>query len=157
MRATLGAVGLSAVLAARRLGTEQIVLMGSHKVRTDLGREFGAVEVVSERGAGAAERVRELTGGDGTGTVLDCVGTMLPAKHVRDILNDPRVSAAIYNHPGPPGGNLGLQISGTAEHLTSESSASGWQSFKIKPREIWCFDVLTAERGHPCLAQPGAV
>lgn len=61
-------------------------------------------------------------------------------KHVRDILNDPRVCAAIYSHPGPPGGNLGLQISGTAEHLTSESPASGWQSFKIKPREIWCLD-----------------
>jgi len=71
-----GAVGLSAVLAARRLGAEQIVLIGSHKARTDLGQEFGAIEVVSERGTGAAERVRELTGGDGTGTVLDCVGTM---------------------------------------------------------------------------------
>ena len=61
-------------------------------------------------------------------------------QHVRHILSDPRVSAAIYSHPGPSGGNLGLQISGTAEHLTCESSASGWQSFKIKPREIWCFD-----------------
>jgi threonine dehydrogenase-like Zn-dependent dehydrogenase len=74
-----GAVGLSAVLAARRLRAEQTVLMGSHKVRTDLGREFGATEVVSERGAGAAERVRELTGGNGTGTVLDCVGITAPA------------------------------------------------------------------------------
>jgi len=45
------------------------------KARTDLRQEFGATEVVSEHGA-AAERVRELTGGDGTGTVLDCVGTM---------------------------------------------------------------------------------
>lgn len=57
-------------------------------------------------------------------------------KHVRNILSDPRVSVAIYSHPGPPGGNLGLQISGTAEHLTEGSSASEWQSFKIKPREI---------------------
>jgi threonine dehydrogenase-like Zn-dependent dehydrogenase len=70
-----GAVGLSAVLAARRLGAEQIVLIGSHKARTDLGQEFGATEVISER-TGAAERVRELTGGDGTDAVLDCVGTM---------------------------------------------------------------------------------
>jgi len=70
-----GAVGLSAVLAARRLGAEPIVLMGSHKIRTDLGREFGATEVVSERGAEGAERVRELTGGAGTRAVLDCVGT----------------------------------------------------------------------------------
>ena len=69
-----GAVGLSAVLAAKRLGAEQIILMGRHKDRTDLGREFGATEVVSERGAEGAERVRELTRGDGTHTVLECVG-----------------------------------------------------------------------------------
>ena len=66
--------------------------------------------------------------------------SMLDTKHVRNILSDPRVSVAIYSHPGPPGGNLGLQISGVAQHLTEESSADGWQSFKIIPREIWCFD-----------------
>lgn len=69
-----GAVGLCAVLAARRLGAEQIVLMGRHKDRTDLGREFGATDVVAERGQEGIERVRELTGGDGTHTVLECVG-----------------------------------------------------------------------------------
>ena len=66
--------------------------------------------------------------------------SMPDTKHVRHILSDPRVSVAIYGYPGPPGGNLGLQISGKAEHLAGESSASGWQNFKIKPREIWCFD-----------------
>jgi threonine dehydrogenase-like Zn-dependent dehydrogenase len=70
-----GAVGLCAVLAARRLGAEQIVLMGHHKDRTDLGREFGATDVIAERGDEGAEKVRELTGGDGTHTVLECVGT----------------------------------------------------------------------------------
>jgi threonine dehydrogenase-like Zn-dependent dehydrogenase len=69
-----GAVGLSAVLAARRLGAERIILMGRHKERTDLGREFGATDVVAERGEEGVERVRELTGGDGTHTVLECVG-----------------------------------------------------------------------------------
>lgn len=69
-----GAVGLSAVLAAKRLGAERIILMGRHKVRTDLGVEFGATDVVAERGDEGAERVRELTGGDGTHTVLECVG-----------------------------------------------------------------------------------
>jgi threonine dehydrogenase-like Zn-dependent dehydrogenase len=69
-----GAVGLSAVLAARRLGAERIILMGRHKDRTDLGREFGATDVVPERGADGVARVRELTGGDGTHTVLECVG-----------------------------------------------------------------------------------
>lgn len=71
-----GAVGLLAVLAARRLGAERIVLMGRHKDRTDLGREFGATDVVAERGAEGIEKARELTGGDGTHTVLECVGTM---------------------------------------------------------------------------------
>jgi threonine dehydrogenase-like Zn-dependent dehydrogenase len=69
-----GAVGLSAVLAARRLGAERIILMGRHTERTDLGREFGATDVVAERGEEGVERVRELTGGDGTHTVLECVG-----------------------------------------------------------------------------------
>jgi threonine dehydrogenase-like Zn-dependent dehydrogenase len=70
-----GAVGLSAVLAARRLGAERIVLMGRHRERTDLGRDFGATEVIAERGEAGIERLRRLTGGDGTHTVLECVGT----------------------------------------------------------------------------------
>jgi threonine dehydrogenase-like Zn-dependent dehydrogenase len=69
-----GAVGLSAVLAARRLGAERIILMGRHKDRTDLGSEFGATDVVAERGEEGVEKVHELTGGDGTHTVLECVG-----------------------------------------------------------------------------------
>jgi len=71
-----GAVGLSAVLAARRLGAERILLMGHHPERTQLGRRFGATDVVAERGREGAERVRELTGGDGTHAVLECVGTL---------------------------------------------------------------------------------
>ena len=70
-----GAVGLCAVLAARCLGAERIILVGRHKDRTDLGREFGAADVVAERGAEGIELVRELTGGDGTQAVLECVGT----------------------------------------------------------------------------------
>jgi threonine dehydrogenase-like Zn-dependent dehydrogenase len=69
-----GAVGLLAVMAARRLGAERIILMGRHKDRTDLGREFGATDVVAERGDEGIEKVRELTGGDGAHTVLECVG-----------------------------------------------------------------------------------
>jgi threonine dehydrogenase-like Zn-dependent dehydrogenase len=57
---------------------ERIILMGRHQDRTDLGREFGATDVVAERGAEGVERVRELTGGDGTHTVLECVA-LLPA------------------------------------------------------------------------------
>ncbi|WP_209310593.1 zinc-binding dehydrogenase [Streptomyces spiramenti] len=71
-----GAVGLLAVLSARRMGAERIILMGRHISRTDLGREFGATDVVAERGEEGIERVRELTGGDGTHAVLEAVGHM---------------------------------------------------------------------------------
>ena len=70
-----GAVGLCAVLAAKRLGAERIVLMGRHFDRTDLGRDFGATDVVAERGDEGVDKVRELTRGDGTHAVIECVGT----------------------------------------------------------------------------------
>ncbi len=70
-----GAVGLCAVIAAKRLGAEQIVILGRHARRTDLAVELGATDVVAERGEEAVERVRELTGGAGAHSVLECVGT----------------------------------------------------------------------------------
>jgi hypothetical protein len=69
-----GAVGLCGVIAARRLGAEQIILLGRHADRIALARTFGATDVVSERGDEAIERVRELTGGLGAHAVLECVG-----------------------------------------------------------------------------------
>ena len=70
-----GAVGLCGVIAAKRLGAEQIIIMGRHSDRIALAKEFGATDVVSERGEEAVERVRELTGGFGVQSVLECVGT----------------------------------------------------------------------------------
>ncbi|MFH8655180.1 zinc-binding dehydrogenase [Streptomyces afghaniensis] len=69
-----GAVGLCAVIAAKRLGAEQIVLMGRHTRRTDLGREFGATDVVAERGDEGVARVRDLTGGEGVDRIIEAVG-----------------------------------------------------------------------------------
>jgi threonine dehydrogenase-like Zn-dependent dehydrogenase len=69
-----GAVGLCGVIAARRLGAEQIILLGRHPDRIALARAFGATDVVSERGDEAVERVRELTDGFGAHSVLECVG-----------------------------------------------------------------------------------
>jgi threonine dehydrogenase-like Zn-dependent dehydrogenase len=69
-----GAVGLCGVIAAKRLGAEQIIILGRHEDRIALAREFGATDVVSERGEEAVERVRELTGGEGVHSVLECVG-----------------------------------------------------------------------------------
>jgi threonine dehydrogenase-like Zn-dependent dehydrogenase len=69
-----GAVGLCGVIAARRLGAEQIIILGRHEDRLALAREFGATDVVPERGDEAVERVKELTGGFGAHSVLECVG-----------------------------------------------------------------------------------
>ena len=69
-----GAVGLCGVIAARRLGAERIIMLGRHADRIALARAFGATDVVSERGDAAIERVRELTGGLGAHSVLECVG-----------------------------------------------------------------------------------
>jgi threonine dehydrogenase-like Zn-dependent dehydrogenase len=70
-----GAVGLCGVIAAKRLGAEQIIIMGRHESRTRLARELGATDVVSERGDEAVQRIRQLTGGVGVHGVLECVGT----------------------------------------------------------------------------------
>jgi threonine dehydrogenase-like Zn-dependent dehydrogenase len=69
-----GAVGLCGVIAAKRLGAEQIILLGRHRDRTALGQEFGATDIVSERGEAAIQQVMELTGGLGAHSVLECVG-----------------------------------------------------------------------------------
>jgi len=80
-----GAVGLCGVIAAKRLGAEQIVILGRHTERTDLARELGATEVVAERGEEAVERVRELTDGFGAHSVLECVGNDQPTQTAIEI------------------------------------------------------------------------
>ena len=69
-----GAVGLCGVIAARRLGAERIILLGHHPDRVALGREFGAADVVRERGDEGCRAVKELTDGFGAHSVLGCVG-----------------------------------------------------------------------------------
>ncbi|MBP8948194.1 MAG: zinc-dependent alcohol dehydrogenase family protein [Candidatus Promineofilum sp.] len=72
-----GAVGLCGVIAAKRLGAEQIILLGRRPDRLELGKAFGASDVVTERDEEAVERVRQLTNGYGAHSVLECVGTDL--------------------------------------------------------------------------------
>src|SRR3954454_11776749 len=72
-----GAVGLSAVLAAKRLGAERIIALSRHADRQELARAFGATDVVAERGEEATQRVMALTGGIGADAALECVGTGL--------------------------------------------------------------------------------
>jgi threonine dehydrogenase-like Zn-dependent dehydrogenase len=70
-----GAVGLSAVLASRRLGAERIIALSRHPERQKLALEFGATDLVEERGDAATEAVLELTAGIGADAALECVGT----------------------------------------------------------------------------------
>jgi threonine dehydrogenase-like Zn-dependent dehydrogenase len=70
-----GAVGLCGVMAAKRLGAERIIALSRHADRQQLARQFGATDIVVERGEEAVERVKEVTGGVGVDAALECVGT----------------------------------------------------------------------------------
>lgn len=70
-----GAVGLSGVLAASRLGAERIIAMSRHQDRSELARTFGATDVVAERGADGIAAIQELLGGELADAALECVGT----------------------------------------------------------------------------------
>ncbi len=92
-----GAVGLCGVLAAKRLGADRIIILGRHEDRTAIAREFGATDVVAQRGREAVHRVRDLTGGDGAPSVLECVGT-----------SDSFATAATIARPGGTVGRVGV-------------------------------------------------
>ncbi len=92
-----GAVGLCGVIAAKRLGAGQIIMLGRHEDRIALAREFGATDVVSERGEEAVERVHELTEGFGVHSVLECVG-----------LEQSTVTALNIARPGGAVGRVGV-------------------------------------------------
>jgi threonine dehydrogenase-like Zn-dependent dehydrogenase len=88
-----GAVGLCAVLAAKRLGAERIILFGRHPTRIEIARRFGATDVVTERGDEAIARGLEMTGG-GPQAVLECVGNA--------------ASMAMASGMARPGGTIGF-------------------------------------------------
>jgi threonine dehydrogenase-like Zn-dependent dehydrogenase len=70
-----GAVGLLGVLSARQMGAERIIAMSRHETRQRLAREFGATDIVTERGDEGVARIKDLTKGVGADSVLECVGT----------------------------------------------------------------------------------
>ena len=70
-----GAVGLLGVLSAKHMGAERIIAMSRHESRQKLAREFGATDIVTERGDEGVERIKQLTNGVGADSVLECVGT----------------------------------------------------------------------------------
>lgn len=69
-----GAVGLMGVLSAKQMGAGRIIAMSRHKTRQDLALEFGATDIVSERGDEGVARIKEMTNGVGANSVLECVG-----------------------------------------------------------------------------------
>ncbi|GGM14032.1 IMP dehydrogenase [Streptomyces fumigatiscleroticus] len=89
-----GAVGLCAVIAARELGAGRIIAMSRHESRQKLAVEFGATDIVAERGEEGVARIKEMTGGIGADRVLECVGN---EQSMRQALNSTR-----------PGGNVGF-------------------------------------------------
>jgi threonine dehydrogenase-like Zn-dependent dehydrogenase len=81
---TVAVVGLLAVLSARKMDAKRIIAMSRHEARQKLAREFGATDIVTERGGDGAARIKELTDGIGADAVLECVGTqesMMQAIH----------------------------------------------------------------------------
>jgi threonine dehydrogenase-like Zn-dependent dehydrogenase len=79
-----GAVGLMGVLAAKQMGAERVIAMSRHKSRQDLALEYGATDIVAERGNAGVARVKQLTKGVGADSVLECVGmkeSMMQAIH----------------------------------------------------------------------------
>ncbi|WP_181785527.1 zinc-dependent alcohol dehydrogenase family protein [Streptomyces phytophilus] len=89
-----GAVGLCAVIAAREAGAERIIAMSRHAPRQQLALAFGATDIVTERGEAGVARIKDLTGGIGADSVLECVGTALSMQQAL--------------HSARPGGNVGL-------------------------------------------------
>ncbi|MER5435843.1 zinc-dependent alcohol dehydrogenase family protein [Streptomyces sp. NPDC002588] len=89
-----GAVGLCGVIAAKELGAERIIAMSRHESRQKLALEFGATDIVTERGDEGIARIKDLTGGIGADSVLECVGT------------SQSMSQAL--HSARPGGNVGF-------------------------------------------------
>ena len=109
-----GAVGLCGVIASKRLGAERIVLLGSNPDRIALGQEFGATDVVRERGDEAVERVRELTE-FGAHSVLECVG-----------LEQAVETALAIARPGGAIGRVGVP-----EHDSTPTAVAFWKNASI--------------------------
>jgi threonine dehydrogenase-like Zn-dependent dehydrogenase len=100
-----GAVGLLAVLAAKQLGAERIIAMSRHQARQKLALEYGATDVVTERGDDGVARIKDLTDGLGAHSVVEAVGT-------QESMMQAIRSARPGGHVGYVGVNHGVQLPG---------------------------------------------
>jgi threonine dehydrogenase-like Zn-dependent dehydrogenase len=101
-----GAVGLCAVLASRRLGADRVIAMSRHASRQALATEFGATDIVAERGEDGIAKIKELTGGVGADAVLECVGTK---ESMQQAINSTRAGGRV-GYVGVPAGGPELPI-----------------------------------------------
>jgi threonine dehydrogenase-like Zn-dependent dehydrogenase len=126
-----GAVGLLAVLAAKRLGAERIVLMGRHKDRTDLGLEFGATDVVAERGEEGEQVVRDLVGSAGVHSAIEAVG-----------YDESLASAIALTRPGGHVGIVGVPQSGAIPNAGAKFVKNVTIAGGIAPTQANMHDLL---------------
>ncbi len=101
-----GAVGLLGMLSAKQMGAERIIAMSRHEPRQKLAREFGATEIVSERGDEGVDRIKDLTNGIGADAVLECVGTQ---ESMMQAIRSTRPGGSIGYVGMPHGVNLDAQ------------------------------------------------
>ena len=143
-----GAVGLCGVIAAKRLGAEQIIILGRHSDRIVLVKAFGATDVVSERGDEAVERVRALTGGFGVHSVLECVA---PSKRCAPRSTSPvraapwAVSVFLITEPSPP-----------RRRCSTTTSASAAAPLRSAPISRSCSRTSLRGRSNPAAFSTGS-
>ena len=111
-----GAVGLLGVLSARQMGAERIIAMSRHESRQKLAREFGATDIVTERGDEGVARIKELTKGIGADSVLECVGTQ---ESMMQAIRSTRPGGFV-SYVGVP---HGVELDGAGAVLHSRASA----------------------------------
>jgi threonine dehydrogenase-like Zn-dependent dehydrogenase len=110
-----GAVGLLGVLSAKQMGAERIIAMSRHESRQKLAREFGATDIVTERGDAGVARIKDLTKGVGADSVLECVGTQ---ESMMQAIQSARPGGFVSYVGVPHGVNLeGQQLFFTHVHL----------------------------------------
>ncbi|MBQ1082784.1 MULTISPECIES: zinc-dependent alcohol dehydrogenase family protein [unclassified Nocardiopsis] len=113
-----GAVGLLAVLAARRLGSERVIAVSRHADRQALARRFGATDIVEERGEAGAAKVKELTGGLGAHSTVEAVGTQ---ESMEQAIHSTRAGG----HVGFVGVSHGVELDGLDLFFSSVSLLGG--------------------------------
>ncbi|MBZ9893505.1 zinc-dependent alcohol dehydrogenase family protein [Mesorhizobium sp. BR1-1-6] len=113
-----GAVGLMGVLVAKQMGAERIIAMSRHKTRQDLALEFGATDIISERGDDGVARIKDLTRGVGAESVLECVGTQ---ESMMQAINCARPGGSI----GFVGVPHGVQLDGQGLFFAQKSLLGG--------------------------------